>query len=166
MTFLTQDGDDDPHPRWIGLIVAILVVLIIAYISTIPVNAGSIGATNIEVNEKYVSSNALCSCGIGTYTHQHNTFLNYCPNCHHYGTLRYEEGPASYTSPEGMWFCTRCDMDFCCQCGKSHDNRGYYLTPYTPSQFELIHEYGGYDKIPGNQRKPLGMTMGIPPIKL
>lgn len=44
------------------------------------------------------------------------------------GTLTFEQGSASWTSPEGMWYCTRCDMDFCLVHGKSHDSRGKYLT--------------------------------------
>jgi len=68
---------------------------------------------------------------MGTYSYHKATFKNYCPNCHRYGTLHYEVGPASWTSPEGMWYCSCCDMDFCAQCGKSHDGRGVWLVRTT-----------------------------------
>lgn len=133
------DTDGDPPNNWIYLIVAIVVVTIIAYISWIPVNAGHIGATNITITEKYVSSCGVCSCiHCSDRFHHTATFQNYCPMCGHYGTLAYEEGPASYTCPEGMWRCGFCDADYCLVHGTEHSyNPKGYLKPYTPTVIEL-----------------------------
>jgi hypothetical protein len=76
-------------------------------------------------------STAKCSCSLSSdYNHHTRVFYNYDPSSHKYGVLAFEEGPASWTSPEGMWFSTVTDVDFCLVHGKSHDNRGYYLIPY------------------------------------
>ena len=74
---------------------------------------------------------AKCSCSLSTDYHYHTrVFKNYDPISHRHGVLRFEEGSASYTSPEGMWYSTVTDMDFCMVHGKSHDHRGVYLIPY------------------------------------
>ena len=70
-------------------------------------------AYNIVVTPQYVKATAKCSCGRGTYTYETHTFLNYCPQCHHYGTLSYIKPCA-----EGQWTCRYCDCDYCMQCGK------------------------------------------------
>lgn len=106
------------------------VLLILMALLTPVASAHGIGAYNVKVTKDYVTSKALCSCGMGSYTHHSATFKNYCPGCHSKGTLRYEVGDyygADYTSPEGLWFCTRCDRDYCCQCGKIHSGEGYWL---------------------------------------
>jgi hypothetical protein len=85
--------------------------------STLPVsNAGYVGAYNVKVTDNYVTSTARCSCSLSTgYGYSTNTFMNYCPNCHRYGTLYFEQGAYhgynSGTSPEGLWACAHCDMD-------------------------------------------------------
>ncbi len=67
--------------------------------------------------------------------HHFKMFKNYCPYCHKKGTLSFEEGSASYTSPEGMWYCTRCDADFCLVHGKEHiNNNAKWLSTYSPKQ--------------------------------
>ncbi len=82
----------------------------------------------------WVSATARCSCGMSSYDYGTGTFIDYCPGCGHYNCLYFEQcDPANgvipgFTSVEGMWACSWCDMDFCCQCGKSHDSRGYWLT--------------------------------------
>lgn len=55
------------------------------------------------------------SCGCNhRYTWRYREFINYCPNCHHYGTLR--------RNPKGVhekeYTCSRCSSDFCGVCGK------------------------------------------------
>jgi len=55
------------------------------------------------------------SCGCNyRYTWHYRTFINYCPNCHHYGTLR--KNPKGV--PEREYTCARCSSDFCGCCGK------------------------------------------------
>lgn len=55
------------------------------------------------------------SCGCNhKYTWHYRTFINYCPNCHHYGTLR--KNPKGV--PEREYTCSRCSSDFCAVCGK------------------------------------------------
>lgn len=97
-----------------------------------------ISAYNVEITKDYVKATGVCSCSLMKNRRHHTViFKNYCPNCHHYGCLTFEQGPSSWTCPEGMWYCTRCDMDFCLAHGKSHDSRGFYLVPYNG----IIDEY-------------------------
>ncbi len=99
--------------------------------SPVAVSAHGIGAYNVKITSKYVMATAKCSCSLGAnYNYHTRVFYNYDPSSHTYGTLAFEEGPASWTSPEGMWYSTVTDMDFCLVHGKSHDNRGVYLIPY------------------------------------
>ena len=62
-----------------------------------------------------ISMWAKPSCGCRyKYTWHYRTFINYCPNCHHYGTLR--KNPKGV--PEREYTCARCSSDFCGCCGK------------------------------------------------
>lgn len=71
------------------------------------------------------------SCSLDTnYNYHTRVFYNYDPSSGTWGALHFEEGPASWTSPEGMWYSSVTDMDFCLVHGKSHDSRGVYLRPY------------------------------------
>ncbi|MBI5679863.1 MAG: hypothetical protein HZC47_03080 [Methanobacterium sp.] len=91
-----------------------------------------VGAYNIKITSDYVKAAGVCSCSLCSDRYHHTVvFKNYCPNCHLKGTLTFEQGSASWTSPEGLWYCTRCDMDYCLVHGKSHDSRGEYLTHTT-----------------------------------
>ena len=55
------------------------------------------------------------SCGCNhRYTWHYREFINYCPNCGHYGTLR--RNPKGV--PEREYTCHRCSSDFCGVCGK------------------------------------------------
>ena len=55
------------------------------------------------------------SCGCRySYRWHYKEFINYCPNCHHYGTLR--KNPKGV--PEREYTCHRCSSDFCGVCGK------------------------------------------------
>ncbi len=55
------------------------------------------------------------SCGCRhSYTWHYREFINYCPNCGHYGTLR--KNPKCV--PEKEYTCHRCSSDFCGCCGK------------------------------------------------
>ena len=50
------------------------------------------------------------------YTWRTKTYKNYCPNCHHYGTLGNKH---KWQSRHGQEIsCFRCDSDFCINCGK------------------------------------------------
>ena len=42
------------------------------------------------------------------------SYINYCPNCRRYGTLR--DNPKHVR--DGEITCSRCDCDFCCYCGR------------------------------------------------
>jgi hypothetical protein len=65
------------------------------------------------------------TCNKGWY-HTGGTFENYCPNCHHHGTL------AKRIKRSDEITCTNCDSDFCF-CGKEKMNSGAaYLTRVTP----------------------------------
>lgn len=106
----------------------LLVLLLTLTVGVSPASAKYLGATGVEVTSQYVhADSALCSCSLsdGYYRHYNITFLNRCPNCG--GKLAYE--CRSYWV-EGLWYCTRCDMDFCVVHGKSHDGRGMYLKRY------------------------------------
>ena len=55
------------------------------------------------------------SCGCRhRYTWHYREFLNYCPNCGHYGTLR--RNPKCV--PDKEYTCAKCSSDFCGVCGK------------------------------------------------
>ena len=55
------------------------------------------------------------SCGCRySYTWHYKEYVNYCPNCRHYGTLR--KNPKGV--PEREYTCYRCSSDFCGCCGK------------------------------------------------
>ena len=81
--------------------------------------------TTVKVKPKYtnktvkvkpkISMYAKPSCGCRhKYTWHYREFVNYCPNCHHYGTLR--KNPKGV--PEREYTCSRCSSDFCGVCGK------------------------------------------------
>ena len=55
-----------------------------------------------------------CGCRYSYKYWYYREFINYCPNCHHYGTLcRNPKG-----TYEKEWTCRRCSSDFCGVCGK------------------------------------------------
>ena len=73
--------------------------------------------TNERVHYEHplIGMYAKPSCGCNhKYTWHYRTFINYCPNCHHYGTLR--KNPKGV--PEREYTCSRCSSDFCGVCGK------------------------------------------------
>ena len=83
------------------------------------VNGTGIAKVHRIVTEKHkyplISMWAKPSCGCRyKYTWHYRTFINYCPNCHHYGTLR--KNPKGV--PEREYTCARCSSDFCGCCGK------------------------------------------------
>jgi hypothetical protein len=66
-----------------------------------PIQVGwgaSVGAYDVVTSDTYVGCAAKCSCGVSSYTYAHAYFVNECPHCG--GKLYFEQGPASYTSPE------------------------------------------------------------------
>ena len=112
-------------------ILALFSIATLLIMSPVAVSAHGVGAYNVKITSKYVMATAKCSCSLtANYNYHTRVFYNYDPSSHTYGTLAFEEGPASWTSPEGMWYSTVTDMDFCLVHGKSHDYRGVYLIPY------------------------------------
>lgn len=66
-----------------------------------PVSSAYDGAYNVKVGKDFVMAKAKCSCGLSSWARTHTSiYENYCPNCHHSGCIQYEEGSASWTSPE------------------------------------------------------------------
>ena len=115
----------------VGTILVLCSIATLLIMSPVAVSAQGVGAYNVKITSKYVMATAKCSCSLtANYNYHTRVFYNYDPSSHTYGTLAFEEGPASWTSPEGMWYSTVTDMDFCLVHGKSHDYRGVYLIPY------------------------------------
>ena len=75
-----------------------------------------------------LSVTARCSCSkYGDYKLHDPAWINYCPECHKYGTLVFDRPE---DCPEGMIRCTNCDADFCAVHGKEHTYyHSTYLTP-------------------------------------
>jgi hypothetical protein len=94
------------------------------------VTKSSVAAYNVVVTSKYVMATGKNTCSIASdYKYHTRVFKNYDPSSHKWGVLKYEVG-SGMNNPEGMWYSTVTDMDFCLVHGKSHDNRGIYLIPY------------------------------------
>ena len=73
-----------------------------------------------------ISMYAKPSCGCRySYKYWHKkTFVNYCPKCYHYNTLR--KNPKRVYERE--YTCGLCDSDFCAVCGKEKmRGRNYHL---------------------------------------
>ena len=78
------------------------------------------GTSKVHYVHSTIGMYAKPSCGCRySYTWHYREFVNYCPNCHHYGTLR--KNPKGV--PEREWTCARCSSDFCGVCGK--EKMGY-----------------------------------------
>ena len=90
-------------------------------ISVIGANATShtiVVNSSDKIHTKYstIGMYAKPSCGC-RYSYKYwyyCEFVNYCPNCHYYGTLR--KNPKCTFERE--YSCARCDSDFCGVCGK------------------------------------------------
>ncbi|MGF7117355.1 hypothetical protein [Methanobacterium oryzae] len=76
-----------------------------------------------EVNAKSKKSRTImvtakCSCSLlDDYNLHAAKWINYCPQCHKYGTLKFTRGGGC---PEGMLYCRSCDADFCSVHGREH----------------------------------------------
>ncbi len=73
-----------------------------------------------------ISTRGECSCSMFTNCASHSkSWVNYCPQCHKYGTLSFTRGGGC---PEGMLYCNMakggCDADYCSVHGKEHVYRG------------------------------------------
>ena len=69
----------------------------------------------IKPKHPVIGMYAKPSCGCRySYTWHYREFINYCPNCGHYGTLR--KNPKGV--PEREYTCQKCSSDFCGCCGK------------------------------------------------
>ncbi|MEN4018488.1 MAG: hypothetical protein PQ963_00825 [Methanobacterium sp.] len=95
----------------------------------------SVGAKNVVVTSEYVMATGRHSCAIKSdYNYHTRVFRNYNPVTKTNGTLRFEQGPYygpnRGTSPEGLWYDVKTDMDFCLVHGMSHDKRRVFLIPY------------------------------------
>jgi hypothetical protein len=102
-------------------------------------SATSVGASNVQVTQDYVKATALCSCGLNGYHYMTGSFENYCPQCHSYGTLKFN--PKG--TPEGEWTCTQCGSDYCAADGKEKMPRSniflkHYSSP-KPTQLSEVH---------------------------
>jgi len=74
---------------------------------------------DVKYNSRYLISTARCSCGKkGDYSYYSAAFINYCPYCKIHGSMSYFAD--NRICPEGMWFCLRCDSDYCLVTGKEH----------------------------------------------
>lgn len=63
----------------------------------------------------------------GVWAYEKGTFLNYCPQCHSYGTLSY-----SKYCDGGQWTCSHCDCDYDMQTGyEKISGSSLRLTHYT-----------------------------------
>jgi len=88
---------------------------------------GRIAPDSAGKNDSYIwSVGGRCTCGIDRSYKKHGKIVwkNQCNNCGGKSCLSYEQG-AYYgfnygTSPEGLIYCTRCDMDWCKIHGKEH----------------------------------------------
>jgi hypothetical protein len=99
----------------------------------VPISYGEpgISAHNVKVTDEYIVAEGVCSCSLCTDRHHHTrAFYNLNPRTGNHKVCYFEEGPISWTSPEGLWVARDTDMDFCLVHGKSHDQRGVYLIPY------------------------------------
>jgi len=92
--------------------------------------SSGVGAYNVVVTPTYIIATGKGTCSLDTdYNYHTRVFENYDPSSHEWGVLKFEQGSGN-NNPEGMWYSTITDMDFCLVHGKSHDNRGVYLIPY------------------------------------
>ena len=73
-----------------------------------------------------ITSKPSCGCRYGYYWHT-KSFVDYCPHCHKYGTLRnVHKWPARF---EQELTCTYCGADYCGCCGKEkYSYSRYYIT--------------------------------------
>lgn len=70
----------------------------------------------------FVGKPSCRSCCHQSYTWRKRTYINHCPNCKHYGTLRINPKRV----PERELTCSRCSSDFCiCGHDKTSGKRHY-----------------------------------------
>lgn len=110
--------------------------------------AGYVGVTGLEITPGYVHVESAypTSYADGGYFRHYDCpyFANVCPHCG--GSLSFEQcDPANgvipgFTSIEGMYYCTSCDMDFSCISGMEHGSTGYCLYYYVPPEPEPVKE--------------------------
>ncbi len=76
--------------------------------------------TSVKVKPKITMTGkpscSRCARNHCSYTWRTKTYINYCPNCHHYNCLGNKHKWASRHEQEIT--CLRCDSDFCINCGK------------------------------------------------
>lgn len=70
-----------------------------------------------------------CARNHCSYTWRTKTYLNYCPNCHHWNCLGNKHKRGAVHEKEIT--CFRCDSDFCVNCGKEKYSwsKKYLLKP-------------------------------------
>lgn len=88
----------------------------------------TIKKTSKKAKIPLVTITARPSCGCGySYRWRTNTFIDYCPHCHHYNCLRnVHKWQAKY---EQELTCKRCSADFCGVTGKEKYSWSHvYLT--------------------------------------
>ncbi len=121
----------EPHLKYkIAFVFAAVLILVIPSAS-----ASSVGAYNVQVTHDYVKATALCSCGLNGYHYMTGCFENYCPQCHSYGTLKFN--PKG--TPEGEWTCTQCGSDYCAADGKEKMlGSDIFLKQYSPKTIQPV----------------------------
>lgn len=101
----------------------------ITHNNTITVNPSDrLHKVSTKPQKPTITITAKPSCGCRySYSWRTNTFINYCPHCHKYGTLKnVHKWQARY---EQELTCTYCGADYCGQCGKEkYSWSRYYLT--------------------------------------
>lgn len=122
--------------------------MVLGFIMMPAVSAAYVGVTGLEITPEYVhveSAYPTSSCDGGYFRHYGCPyFANVCPHCG--GSLSFEQcDPANgiiprFTSIEGMYYCTSCDMDFSCISGMEHGSTGYCLYYYNPPEPEPVKE--------------------------
>jgi hypothetical protein len=131
--------DTEPNQSFINLILIFICMSMI-----LPVSAESVGAKNVVTTQDYVKATAICSCGENNYSSGNSnyiyhtaTFVNYCPRCKNYGTLKYNPKGV----PEGEWTCSKCNSDYCAADGREKITGSHYiLTPYNPPKVQAQQE--------------------------
>lgn len=120
------------HKRNIILLLAFILFLASMLIISPAVSAASYKAKGVVITQKYVVGYSKCSCyNKKPYkNHYFGSYINRCPACKRYGTLRFED------PYEGQFYCKHCDWDTCICCGVDRSKKKWKLTPYNqPNTF-------------------------------
>ena len=87
-------------------------LILICLLATLPIASASSQPYNLITTSKYIKATAKSTSSHGVWSYHTATFMNYCPQCHSYGTLSY-----SKYCDGGQWTCSKCDCDYDMQTG-------------------------------------------------